>query len=130
VVVLKRVGVGHGRSIYRGSLPNVRVTDMRGSPPGWNVSVSFGATDPVPDFDEATLRVRPGNPSVVSGDGEGVMKGHPSRTALGRDVPLFAAAMGYGRGTYEESADVELALPRQSTFHGSTITLSVSVAVL
>jgi hypothetical protein len=129
VVVLRRMGVGNGRSIYRGTLSNVRVIEMRASLPGWNVSVSFSAPGPT-TLDGAVVRARPGEPVVVSGDAEGVTKAHPSWTELEEEVPLFGAAIGFGRGTYEDGADVELALATTSSFKESTIMLAVSVVVV
>lgn len=109
-LTLERMPGNGPSSRYQGVLPRVRVVDTRGSLIGWNASVRFFAPSSLP-AEDLRLRVHPKKPIVVSGSPKGIDAAAPVWTTFDVPCALFNAKQGFGAGTYDDEALVELVLP-------------------
>jgi len=126
-LTLKRMpGNGH-TTRYRGMLPSVRVIDTRSSLIGWNVTARFFPPSAAAAAD-LRLRVHPGKPVVVSGQRAGVHSAAPAWTTFETPLSLFGGDQGFGAGTYDDDALIELVLPFATDLTSIALEYEISVS--
>jgi hypothetical protein len=127
---LPELRVQRKRGVYSGELSPITVIDARGSLAGWTASVSLVSVTGLSasDLTRASVCLRPERPTLVAGNPHDIVRGASRSCARGgKPISAFDAAPGGGGGTYRDSAQVVLRLPKDVLATDPTVTLAVSV---